>query len=139
MANMLIIDDQAWVMDLCRKGLAGEAHQILATYDIEAVSKNIFLFKPSIVFLNQYLKHGFLVWDVLRDIKIQDQNLPLLIVTRHATHLSQADGYVVKSHSAADELRQKVSSLLGRGPAVQKTKEIKKYTITKLVIKNEQH
>jgi hypothetical protein len=109
MANMLIIDDQAWVMDLCRKGLAGEAHQILATYDIEAVSKNIFLFKPSIVFLNQYLKHGFLVWDVLRDI------------------------------TAADELRQKVSSLLGRGPAVQKTKEIKKYTITKLVIKNEQH
>lgn len=131
MANILIIDDQAWVMDLCRKGLAGEAHQILATDDIEAVSKNIFLFKPSIVLLNQYLKHGFIVWDVLRDIKIQDQNLPLLIVTRYATHLfgpplSQADGYVVKSHSAADELRQKVSALLGRGPAVQKTKEIKK-------------
>lgn len=116
-------------MDLCRKGLAGEAHQILATDDIEAVSKNIFLFKPSIVLLNQYLKHGFIIWDVLRDIKIQDQNLPVLIVTKYATHLfdpDQADGYVVKSHTAASELRQKISALLGRGPAVQKTKEIKK-------------
>jgi DNA-binding response OmpR family regulator len=131
MANILIIDDQAWVMDLCIKGLDGEAHQILATDDIEAVSKKFFLFKPSIVLLNQYLKHGFIVWDVLRDIKIQDQNLPLLIVTRYAAHLfgprlSQADGYIVKSHSAADELKQKVSALLGRGPAVRKTKEIKK-------------
>jgi len=128
MANILIIDDQAWVNDLCRKGLAGEGHRVLATDDIEAVSKNVFLFKPNIVLLNLYLKHGFYVWDVLSDIKIQDQNLPVLIVTQYATHLfdpplSQADGYVVKSHTAADKLRQKMSTLLNRKSAVQKDVE----------------
>ena len=117
MANILIIDDQAWVKDLCRECLAGEEHQVLATDDIESVGKNIFSFKPNIVLLNQYLKHGFLVWDVLREIKMRDPNLPVLIVTAHETnvaksHLSQADGYLVKSRTAASELRQKVFALL---------------------------
>jgi len=119
MANIIIIDNQKWVIDLCEEGLAGEGHQILATDDIEAVSKNIFIFKPNLVLLNLYLKHGFLVWDVLSDIKIQDQNLPVLIVSQHATHLfspslSLSDGYVVKSHTASDELKQKVSALVNR-------------------------
>ncbi|MBW1694979.1 MAG: hypothetical protein JRJ41_12710 [Deltaproteobacteria bacterium] len=62
-------------------------------------------------------------------LKMQDQNLHVLIVSEHDIHLhvpnlSQADGYIVKSHTAADELRKKVSALLGRGLAVQKTKEI---------------
>jgi DNA-binding NarL/FixJ family response regulator len=67
--------------------------------------------------LNQYLKHGFLVWDVLKGIKARNPNLPVLIVTAHGTHLfsphlSQADGYLVKSHTAADELKEKISNLL---------------------------
>ena len=131
MANIFIIDNQQWVIDLCREGLAAEGHKIVTTDDVDAAMKNVLSFKPDIVLLNLYLKHGNLVWDVLHGIKMQDPNLPLLIVARYATRLfgpplSQADGYVVKSHSAADELRQKVSALLGRGPAVQKTKEIKK-------------
>ena len=143
MANILIVDNQEWVKDLCKQGLAGEGYKVSSTDDVEAVSKNILSFKPNIVLLNQYLQYGFYVWDVFNDIKMQDQNLPVLIVTEHDTHLhvpnlSQADGYIVKSHTAADELRKKVSALLGRGPAVQKTKEIKN-TMTKLVIRNEQH
>lgn len=121
MANILIIDDQAWVKDLCREGLAGEGYNVSTTDDVESVMKNILSFKPHIVLLNQYLKHGFLVWDVLRDIKMQDPNLPVLIVTAHDTHLfgprlSQADGYLVKSYTAADELREKVSALVKRKP-----------------------
>ena len=59
---------------------------------------------------------------------MQDTNLPVLIVTAHETnvaksHLSQGDGYLVKSHTAADELRQKVSTLLNRKPAVQEDLE----------------
>jgi len=61
MANILIIDDQDWAKDLCRKGLAGESHKIQATDDIDSVSKNILSFKPNVVLLNLYLKHGFLV------------------------------------------------------------------------------
>ena len=118
MANILIIDDQAWIKDLCRKGLADEKHNVSTTDNIEAVTEDILSFKPNIVLLNQYLKHGFLVWDVLKEIKVHDPYLPVLIVTIHDTHLdcpqlSMADGYVVKSHSAAEELRQKISSLLG--------------------------
>ncbi len=121
MANILIIDDQKWVIDLCKEGLAGEKHNIATTDDVESVRKNVLSFRPNIVLLNQYLKHGFLVWDVLRDIKMQDPNLPVLIVTAHDTHLfgprlSQADGYLVKSYTAADELREKVSALVKRKP-----------------------
>ena len=123
MANIFIIDNQQWVIDLCREGLAAEGNKIVTTDDVDAVMKNVLSFKPDIVLLNLYLKHGNLVWDVLHDIKMQDQNLPVLIVTKYAAHLfdpplSQADGYVVKSHTAADELRQKVSALLNRKSAV---------------------
>ena len=118
MAKILIIDDQKWIKDLCREGLAGEKHNVSTTDNIETVTEDIVSFKPNIVLLNQYIKHGFLVWDVLKEIKVRDPNLPVLIVTIHDTHLdcpqlSMADGYVVKSHSAAEELRQKISNLLG--------------------------
>jgi DNA-binding NtrC family response regulator len=118
MTNILIIDDQAWIKNLCREGLAGEKYNISTTDDIEAVTENISSFQPNIVLLNQYLKHGVLVWDVLKEIKVREPNLPVLIVTIHDTYLdcpqlSMADGYVVKSHSAAEELRQKISNLLG--------------------------
>jgi DNA-binding NtrC family response regulator len=117
MANILIVDDQEWAKDLCREGLAGESHRIEATDDIESVSKNILSFKPNIVLLNLYLKYGFLVWDVLRNIKIQEPNLPVLIIAPYHNYLfdhrlSQADGYLLKSHSVADELKQKISALL---------------------------
>ena len=119
MANILIIDDQTWVKDLCRESLAGEGYNISTTDDVESVMKDILSFNPHIVLLNQYLKHGFLVWDVLQDIKMQNPNLPVLIVTAHDTHLfgphlSQADGYLVKSLTAADELREKISNLLNK-------------------------
>ena len=121
MANILIIDDQAWVKNLCREGLAGEGYNVSTTDDVESVMKNILSYNPHIVLLNQYLKHGFLVWDVLREIKMRDPNLPVLIVTAHETkvaksHLSQADGYLVKSRTAASELRQKVFALLNLEP-----------------------
>jgi DNA-binding NtrC family response regulator len=117
MTNILIIDDQAWVKDLCKESLAGEGYNVSTTDDVESVMKNILSFKPHIVLLNQYLKHGFLVWDVLQGIKSRNPNLPVLIVTPHDTHLftphlSQADGYLVKSHTATDELREKISDLL---------------------------
>jgi DNA-binding NtrC family response regulator len=123
MANILIIDDQAWIKDLCRKGLADEKYNVSTTDNIEAVKEDILSFKPNIVLLNQYLKHGFLVWDVLKEIKVHDPDLPVLIVTIHDTHLdcpqlSMADGYVVNSHCAAEELRQKISDLLGSRPEV---------------------
>ena len=119
MAKILIIDDQSWVSDLCMEGLVGEGYQVSATDDIENVRKKVLSFSPNIVLLNQYLKHGFLVWDVLQDIKKQAPNLPVLIVTEFDTHLfcsrlSQADGYLIKNQTAPVDLRQKISALLGK-------------------------
>ncbi len=48
MANVLIIDDQKWVKDLCREVLVREEHSFATTDDIESVKKNIFSFKPDI-------------------------------------------------------------------------------------------
>ncbi len=128
MANILIIDDQAWVKDLCKESLTGEEHNISTTDEVESVIKNILSFNPHIVLLNQYLKHGFLVWNVLQGIKTQHPNLPVLIVTAHDTHLfsphlSKADGYLVKSHTATDELMEKISNLLNRLSIFQKDTE----------------
>jgi DNA-binding NarL/FixJ family response regulator len=123
-ANILIIDDQAWVSNLCREGLSGEGHRISATDNIENVKKQVLSYKPNVVLLNHYLKHGFLVWDVLKDIKAQNPDLPVLIVTEFDTHLycsrlSQADGYLIKSGTAGDELRKKVSALLKERPSTK--------------------
>jgi DNA-binding NtrC family response regulator len=121
MANILIVDDQAWIKDLCREGLRGKGHNIFSTDNIEAVTENILSFEPHIVLLNQYLKHGYFAWDVLKEIKSRNPDLPVLIVTIHdarlkCPQLSLADGYLVKSHTADKELRQKISALLGHQP-----------------------
>lgn len=119
MANILIVDNQKWVLDLCEEGLTGEEHQLSATDDIETVRENILSLKPDLVLLNLYLKYGTLVWDVLKDIKRQDLELPVIIVTLYNTnlynkHLDQADGYLIKDHLAPVELKQKVTALLSR-------------------------
>jgi len=59
---------------------------------------------------------------------MQNPKLPVLIVTAHDTHLfdphlSQADGYLVKSHTAANELRDKISNLLNQLSVVHEDTE----------------
>ena len=119
MANILIIDDQKWVINLCREGLDLERYKVSATDNIESVRENIFSFKPDLVLLNLYLKYGFFVWDVLKDIKMQDPDLPVPIVTPCDTYLFdsllfQADGYVIKSHFVCEELKQKIVTLMNK-------------------------
>jgi DNA-binding NtrC family response regulator len=119
MANILIIDNQEWVIEFCREGLLAEGYKVSATDDIESVRKNIFSFKPDLVLLNLYLKHGFVEWDVLKEIKMQGPDLPVLIVTGYYNYLfdsrlSQADGYVIKSHFQCDDLKQKIATLINR-------------------------
>jgi len=119
MANILVIDNQQWVLELCKECLAAEEHQISTTDDIETVSKNILSLNPDIVLLNFYLKYGVHVWDVLRDIKSQDPDLPVIIVTLYGNHLynpdlDQADGYLINNCLAPVELKQKITALLDR-------------------------
>ena len=95
---------------------------------IEPVKKNIFSFKPDLVVLDRYSKHGFVVWDVLREIKIQDPDLPVLMVTAYDnylfdSHISPTDGYVIKSHFVCDELKQKIPTLINRKPVANDTEK----------------
>ena len=55
MSNVLVIDDQKWVVDLCKDELAGEMCKVSATDNVESVRENIFSFKPDVVLLNLYL------------------------------------------------------------------------------------
>ncbi|MFC1885513.1 response regulator [Thermodesulfobacteriota bacterium] len=123
MANILIIDDQAWVSELCVESLSDLGHHVHATDDIAQVRRNVLFFRPDMVLLNQYLKHGILVWDVLEDMKAQAPDLPVLIVTQYDTHLfcsrlSLADGYLIKTQKARVDFRHKISALLSETPPV---------------------
>jgi len=117
MANILVVDNQKWIVDICSKALAGTKHNISTTDDVESVMQNVLMFKPDVVILNLYLKHGAIGWDVLLDIKMQNPNLPVLIFTAHDKHLydprlSHADGYVIGSCFAQEDARGKIAGAL---------------------------
>ena len=117
MANILIVDDQKWVRDLFSEELIREGHKVSVTNDVQSVRENVCSFNPDFVLLNLYLKAGFTAWDVLQDIKKQDSRLPVVIVTAYDTYLhdprlSLANGYVIKTCFAPDELKQKISNAL---------------------------
>jgi DNA-binding NtrC family response regulator len=116
-AHILIVDDQKWVKALCLDALSPGKYQISTTANLNAVRKNISRFKPDLVLLNLYLKHGFNGWDVLRDIKTQNPDLPVLMITAHEkclfdARLSHANGYVIDGCSAREDIQHKVSAAL---------------------------
>ena len=119
MVNILIVDDQKWLEDLCSKALIDEGYRITVTSDIEAVMQNITNFNPDLVLLNLYLKHGFNGWDVLLDIKSQDPGLPVFMVTAHDKslydpRLSKADGYIIDGCFAHEDMKKKIAQVFNK-------------------------
>ncbi len=124
MVNILIVDDQKWLEDLCSEALATECYSITVTSDIESVMENVGNFNPDLVLLNLYLKHGFNGWDVLLDIKTQDPDLPVFIVTAHEKclydpRLSKANGYVIDGSFASEKKKKKIAQALTQEPGVR--------------------
>ena len=121
MAHILIVDDQKWVTDLCVEALSTEQYRITTTADVNTVRHNISIFKPDLVLLNLYLKHGFNCWDVLVDIKTQTPNLPVLMITAHEkclfdSRLAYANGYVIDGCFAREDIQHKISAALQSRP-----------------------
>lgn len=119
MVNILIVDDQKWLEDLCAKALTAEGYRITVTSDIEAVMQNIANFNPDLVLLNLYLKHGFNGWDVLLDIKTQNPDLPVFMVTAHDKclydpRLSKADGYIIDGGFAHEDMKKKIAQVFDK-------------------------
>jgi len=119
MSSILIVDDQPHVRELLSEILAHEGYQVASVGDVQSIWGHLRDSPPDLVLLDLYL-NGFKGWDVLRDIKRIDPNLPVLIVTAYDSYvndprLSQAEGYIIKSISAFDKLKEKIADVLKNG------------------------
>jgi len=122
MANILIVDDQPYVGEILLEELAHEGYQVSSVNDVELVLPHLRDSRTDLVLLDLYLK-GFKGWEVLRGIKRENPDLPVLILTAYDSfvenpRLSQADGYVVKSFIEFDKLKQMIADVLGRKTAL---------------------
>ncbi|UCF85256.1 MAG: response regulator [Desulfobacteraceae bacterium] len=117
MANILVVDDQPCVRELLSEELAQEGHRVSSVSDTKFIWQYLTDSRPDLVLLDIYLD-GCTRWDLLRDIKNRNPDLPVLIFTAYDSfaddqRLSHADGYVIKSFVALDTLKQKVAEILG--------------------------
>jgi len=130
MPNILIVEDQPCVRVLLSEELVHEGYRVESVGDAESVRTHLRSSRPDLVLLDLYLD-GYNGWEVLRDVKMQDPNLPVLIVTAYDSfvddpRLSQADGYVIKSTDFG-KLKEKVAKAIGEKPRPQRRVEAKGY------------
>ena len=116
MAKILILDDQQYVQELLCEELADDGYSVASVYDADSIMGQIDESKPDLVLLDLYLR-GFEGMNVLHDIKTNHPHLPVLILSAYDSYrddlgLSIADGYIVKSFSALNILKEKISMLL---------------------------
>jgi DNA-binding response OmpR family regulator len=130
MAKILVADDQPCVRELLSEELMYEGYRVATAGDAESVRGYLRSSRPDLVLLDLYLDgpDGF---GVLRDIKRQHPDLPVIILTAYDSYvddprLSQADGYVIKS-MVLDELKRKIADVLTRKPSPQEEVEAKTY------------
>jgi len=130
MSKILLVDDQPCVRELLSEELILEGYRVAMSGDAESVWGHLRSSKPDLVVLDLYLD-GADGFQVLRDIKGQNPNLPVIIFTAYDSYvddprLSQADGYVIKS-IILDELKGKIADVLRRKPSPQEEVEVKTY------------
>jgi two-component system response regulator (stage 0 sporulation protein F) len=114
--SFLIIDDQPHMRELVSEELRDMGCEVQSVGDAQAVRRCFENSSPDLVLLDLYLK-GFDGWEVLHDIKTWRPGVPLLIVTaydsyRNDPRASEADGYVVKSFTHLEKLKQAIADLL---------------------------
>ncbi len=117
MPNILIVDDHPCVLGLISQELMHDGHQVEGFADAESVMRHLRSSRPDLVLLEPHL-HGPDGWELLRHIKKQDPDLPVLIVTARESFLDDpraylADGCFKKSFDFL-KLKQEVAALLSR-------------------------
>jgi two-component system response regulator (stage 0 sporulation protein F) len=115
-SSILIVDDQPHMRALLSEELKDMGCEVESVDNVESVRRCFEDSSPDLVLLDLYLK-GFDGWEVLHDIKRWRPRVPVLIVTAYDSftndpRASQADGYVVKSFTHLDKLKQKIADLL---------------------------
>ena len=116
MAKILLIDDQPHMGELMASLFLQEGHVVSCVANREGARKCLKDSDLDLVLLDLYLD-GFEGWDLLTHIKTVKPDLPVIIVTAYDSYkedprVSLADGYVVKSFSNLDRLKQKISHVL---------------------------
>jgi two-component system response regulator (stage 0 sporulation protein F) len=130
MAKILIADDQPCVQELLSEELISEGYRVVTAGDAESVRGHVRSSRPDLVLLDLYLD-GFDGIGVLRDIKRQHPDLPVIIFTAYDSYVedprvSQADAYVIKN-IVLDELKEKIADVVSRRPSPRKEVETKTY------------
>ena len=128
MAKVLIVDDQSCVRELLSEELISEGYRVTTAGDAESISGHLRFSQPDLIVLDLYLDGPDGI-RVLRDIKREDPDLPVIIFTAYDSYmddprLCQADGYVIKS-ICLDELKGKIANVLSRQQALPATPEAK--------------
>ncbi len=116
MANILVVDDQPYVGKILSEELACEGHRFSSVSDVDSIRRHLENSRTDLVLLDLYLE-GFEGWEVLHTIKKENPDLPVLILSAYDSfagdpRLSQANGYVVKSFSNFDKLKQTIADTL---------------------------
>jgi DNA-binding NtrC family response regulator len=137
MRKILIIDRQKWIEDLFYEALQGDDYWGVFAPDAARAMKYIKTDRFDLVLLSLYLKNGYCVWNVLKDIKIRTPDLPVVILAAYDKYLAApeidlADSYLVRSWSAAEELRQQVDAIFDNKFQASKT-----YLRNKLQLENQ--
>jgi two-component system, response regulator, stage 0 sporulation protein F len=119
MKKILIIYDYALVLDLLAKELAIDGHLVVPIREPALAKELIGTLRPDLVLLNLHI-NGKDRWDVLKEVKKQDPNLRVLVLSTYAGNQgdlrkSLADVYVIKNF-LFEGLRQKVVEVLQRKP-----------------------
>jgi two-component system response regulator (stage 0 sporulation protein F) len=122
MANIVIIDGQPCVRKLISRELIHDGHQVESFADAESVMRHLRSSRPDLVLLEPYM-HDSDGWELLRHIKKDDPDLPVLIVTACKSFLDDprsymAEGCLAKSFDLSS-LKQKIACLLRGKPSAQ--------------------
>jgi CheY-like chemotaxis protein len=114
--NILVVDDQPYVGEILTEEFSHEGYRFSSVSDVNEVWNQLRDSQTDLVLLDLYLEE-YMGWEVLHAIKKQHPDLPVLILSAYDTfsedpRLSQADGYVVKSFSDFDKLKQTIADIL---------------------------
>lgn len=122
-AKVLIVEDDSFLRDICRKKLIKEGFNVEIAVDGEEALRKVENFMPEIVLLDIILpvRDGF---EVLKEIRSHKnrliKNVPVIMLTnlgqeednRKALDLG-ANDYLVKAHFTTEEIVEKIKSRLG--------------------------
>ena len=115
MANILIVDEKPGVRNFFAEGLAWEGYKVFNVGTPASIRENMQLIRPDLVIIDPLFR-GVARWDALEEIKREDPQVPIIVVTsfescREEPRLALASEVLIKSFYF-DDLKQKAAEFL---------------------------